>query len=274
MKLGKYALLSAIGAGSMGMLYRSIDPGTRQLVAVKTLRHDLRAGDDAHEHWERLRNEAQAAGRLEHPGIARVYEYGEQGGRAYLVMEYVQGQSLSQCLEERVSLSIERSVDIVSQLLDALGHAHARGVWHRDVKPANIFLTNGNRVKLTDFGIAHVDSPTPTPWGAVMGTPGYVAPETYLSETFDHRSDLFAVGAVLYQMLTGVAAYTGSAQTILIKVCYETPPAPSKVAGKPALKALDAIVLKALARSAADRFSSAEQFRSAVQQAHAPQRAS
>jgi eukaryotic-like serine/threonine-protein kinase len=267
MRLGKYTVLDAIGAGSMGTLYKAVDPDTRQPVVLKTVRRDLlQAGDD--DFPARLRTEAEAARGLTHPGIVSVYEYGEEGDSAYIAMEYVEGRSLQQCFDEDVVFTVARTIAIASQLLEALQYAHDRGVWHRDVKPANILITSTDRVKVTDFGIAHTAALASGQKDPIMGTPGFIAPETYLTDTFDSRIDVFAAGAVVYRMLTGVPAFVGTPDRIMFKVCSETPMAPSEAAAAPAVRAFDAVVMRALARNPDDRFATAAEFRDALLAAH------
>jgi eukaryotic-like serine/threonine-protein kinase len=267
-QLGRYRLSGVLAEGSMGVLHRSVDPRTGRPVAVKTVRRDLLDSHDTESLPARFRIEAQAAGALTHPGIVAVYEYGEQEDYAYIVMEHIEGRSLQECFEQRASFSVARAVSILSQLLDALQYAHDRGVWHRDVKPANILITSHDQVKLTDFGIARTESPALTQMGAIMGTPGYIAPETYLSDTFDSRIDVFAAGAVLYQLLAGAPPFVGTAEAIMVKVCYETPVPPSVAGRLPSLQPFDVVVLQALARRPEDRFASAALFRETLQQTH------
>ena len=264
-RIGKYTLSSVISSGSMGTLYKSVDPDTQRPVAIKTVRHELLAvGDD--DFRARLRAEMQAAHALTHPGIVAVYEYGEEDDCAYMSMEYVEGQSLEQCFERKAPFSIARAIDIMSQLLEALQHAHDRGVWHRDIKPSNILITSEGRVKVTDFGIARLSSPAVTQMDAIMGTPGYIAPETYLTDTFDHRVDVFAAGAVCYQLLAGVPPFTGTADKIMFDVCHETPSPPSLAGASSSLRRFDAVVLQALALNPDDRFATAALFRDALLQ--------
>lgn len=269
-RLGKYPLMSVIGTGSMGVVYRSVDPCTQRPVALKTLQRDLLNGPATEEFATRLRVEGEVARRLAHPGIVAVREYGEAWPYTYIAMEYVDGRSLKACLDEGVVFSLSRTVAIMVQLLDALQHAHERGVWHRDVKPSNLLLTREDRVKLTDFGIARMKSPALARLGVIMGTPGYIAPETYLSETYDQRVDVFGAGAVLYLLLAGVPPFVGAAHEIMLKVCYETPRPPSVVACSSFVQPLDAVVMRALARNPGERFASAAQFRAALLQAHGP----
>jgi len=253
----------------MGVLYESVDPLSGRPVVLKTLRRDLLKEDDSENFSARLRIEAHAAAGLTHPNIVAVYEYGEDQTYAYIVMEHIEGRSLQQCFEQKAPFSAARAVNILSQLLEALQYAHDRGVWHRDIKPSNILITGHDEVKLTDFGIAQIESSLLKQMDAIMGTPGYIAPETYLGDTFDSRIDVFAAGAVLYQLLAGVAPFVGTADQIMFKVCYETPLAPSAIRCIPSLEPLDTVVLKALARRPEDRFASAAQFREALLHAHA-----
>ena len=265
--LGKYPLLGVIGKGSMGILYRSVDPHIKRPVALKTIRRDLLEQAETENFSARFRIEAQAAGGLAHPGIVAVYEYGEEDAYAYIAMEFIEGRSLRECFEQKIPFSVGQVVSILSQLLEALQYAHDRGVWHRDIKPANVLLMTDGRVKVTDFGIARIESSMLTQVGAIMGTPGFIAPEMYLGDTFDSRVDVFAAGVVLYQLLAGTPPYRGTAEKVMFKVCYETPVPPSVAGRLPALQAFDSVVMKALARRPGDRFTSAAQFRAAVLEA-------
>jgi len=267
--LGKYPLLGVIGKGSMGILYRSVDPHIKRQVALKTIRRDLLEQAQTENFSARFRVEAQAAGGLAHPGIVSVYEYGEEDAYAYIAMEFIEGRSLRECFEQKMPFSIGQVVSILSQLLEALQYAHDRGVWHRDIKPANILVMTDGRVKVTDFGIARIESSMLTQVGAIMGTPGFIAPEMYLGDTFDSRVDLFAAGVVLYQLLAGTPPFLGTAEKVMFKVCYETPVPPSVAGRLPSLQAFDAVVMKALARKPEDRFASATQFRTALLEAQA-----
>lgn len=267
--LGKYPLLGLIGRGAMGVVYKSFDPHIRRPVALKTIRRDLLEEDGSGTFAARFRNEAQAAGRLLHPGIVAVYEYGEERGYAFIAMEYIEGSSLRHYFEKKVRFGVEDSVSIVYQLLEALQFAHERGVWHRDIKPANILVMSDGRVKVADFGIARIDSSTLTQIGAIMGTPGYIAPELYLSRESDCRIDVFAAGVVLYQLLVGAPPFTGPAESVMYRVCHETPTPPSVAASDPALSPFDAVVLKAMAKKPQDRYASAALFKDALLGANA-----
>ncbi|HZO23504.1 MAG TPA: serine/threonine-protein kinase [Steroidobacteraceae bacterium] len=263
-RLGSYLLLGVISQGSMATVYRSSDPGTGRAVAIKAVRRDPAPQNAGENLAARLRVEAEVASRLSHPGIVAVREYGEDALHAFIVMEYVDGVSLRQCFERRMSFGASRSISLVSQVLGALQYAHERGVWHRDIKPANILVREDDLVKVTDFGIAQLAAPMAQQMDVILGSPGYIAPESYLGEKFDERADVFATGAVLYELLAGVPAFAGTADQIMFKVCNEAPLGPSIVAGMSSLQPYDELVLKALARRPEDRFASAAQFRQAL----------
>jgi eukaryotic-like serine/threonine-protein kinase len=246
----------------MGIVYKSFDPVIRRPVALKTIRKELLSDEDeAAAFAARFRNEAQAAGCLLHPGIVAVYEYGEDAQYAFIAMEYVEGSSLRQYFERNVRFEERDLVSVMAQLLEALQYAHDQGVWHRDIKPANIIIMNNGRVKVADFGIARVESSTLTQVGAVMGTPGFIAPEQYLGREVDHRVDIFASGVVFYELLPGKTPFSGSKEGVMYKVCHEAATPPSVLSGKPALARFDTIALRALAKRPQDRYPSADKFR-------------
>jgi serine/threonine-protein kinase len=265
--LGKYPLMGVLGKGSMGVVYRSVDPSTRRPIALKTLRPELLEAPVAKEFAARLRTESEAARRLSHPGIVAVHEHGETGQFSYISMEYVNAPSLKVCLDKGAVFDLSRTIDILAQLLDALQHAHERRVWHRDVKPSNLLLTRAGRLKLADFGIAQIGSSATRPFELILGTPGFIAPETYLSEAFDQRVDLFAAGAVLYLLLAGVPPYVGTPDEIMRQLSCETPRPPSVVGSSSVVRPLDTVVMRALAVNPEERFASAAQFRAALLQA-------
>jgi serine/threonine protein kinase len=253
----------------MGVVYKSFDPVIRRPVALKTIRKELLSdAKEAAAVGARFRNEAQAAGRLLHPGIVAVYEYAEDAQFAYIAMEYVEGSSLRQYFERKVRFEERDLVSIMAQLLEALQYAHDQGVWHRDIKPANIIIMNNGRIKVADFGIARVESSTLTRVGVLMGTPGFMAPEQYLGKQVDHRVDIFAAGVVFYELLTGTPPFSGSKEGVMYKVCHEAVQPPSVVAGKPELACFDAIALRALAKRRQDRYTSADRFRSELLEAY------
>jgi len=268
-QLGKYTISEVLGKGAMGVVYKGFDPHIRRIVALKTIRKDLVDDDQEANLLARFRNEAQAAGRLSHPGIVGVYEWGEVGDVAFLAMEYVEGNSLREYFVRGTRFESRDMVSVMVQLLDALQHAHEQGVWHRDIKPANIIIMRNGKLKVADFGIARIDSSNLTQIGAVMGTPGYMSPEQYSGATVDWRADLFSAGVVLYQLLSGARPFTGTTESIAYKVCHENPPPPSMAEPGRCSEQFDAVVMMALAKKPEERFQDARAFREAVLAAHA-----
>jgi serine/threonine-protein kinase len=268
-RLGKYAVTEVLGKGAMGVVYKAFDPNIRRTVAIKTIRKELIDDDRAHTMLARFKNEAQAAGRLSHPGIVAVYDYGEEGDLAYIAMEYVEGNSLREYFNRNTRFEDRDVVSIMAQLLDALAYAHEQGVYHRDIKPANIIIMTNGKLKIADFGIARIDSSNLTQIGAIMGTPGYMAPEQYAGANVDWRADLFSSGVVLYQLLTGVKPFTGSTESIAYKVCYEHPAPPSQLDPERVPSRYDDVVAKAMAKKPDERFQTAHKFRTAVLDAYA-----
>jgi len=263
-RLGKYEIRGTLGRGAMGLVYDGWDPVIGRQVAIKTVRLAGADDEEAVESVARFKREAQAAGRLTHPNIVGVFDYGETDDIAYIVMEFVGGGSLKEVLDRKEALSVRRVCEIMGQVLSALAFSHGRGVVHRDIKPANIMLTTEGSVKLADFGIARIESSSMTSVGVIMGTPAYMAPEQFLGEPADARSDLYAAGATFFHLLTGTRPYEGNPTSIMQKVLNaELPPAPSeRVAGIP--PGLDAVIRRAMARQREDRFQDALEFARAM----------
>ena len=270
-KIGKYRIDGVLGKGAMGVVYKGFDPGIERTVAIKTVRKDLVDPDLAVQVMARFKNEAKAAGRLLHPNIVSVYEYGEDDANAFIAMEYVDGTGLREYLNRKATFDLGQIVAIVSQVLEALDFAHERGVVHRDVKPANLILTASGAVKVADFGIARIDTSNLTNAGMVMGTPSYMSPEQCQGKDIDRRSDLFSTGVVLYELLTGEKPFSGSIEAIAFKICYEDHRPPSEIAKLPLTPAMDAIVGTALAKAPEARFQNARAFNRALRQALDPQ---
>lgn len=265
-RLGKYLVSRVIGEGAMGVVYEAIDPDIHRPVAIKAIRAPL-LGPDAQDldGPGRFRTEAQAAGRLSHPNIVSVYEYAQTGDQQYIAMEYVAGVCLHEPLALGFRLPLADTLSIVAQLLDALECAHAQGVWHRDIKPANLLLTPEGRLKVTDFGIARIAGTQRTQRTAVLGSPGYMAPERYTDEAPDARVDLFACGVLLYELLTGQAPFRGAAGAVMYQVMHDEPPPPSQLdLDPPVPAAFDAVCARAMAKRADDRFADAAQMRAAL----------
>jgi serine/threonine-protein kinase len=265
-RIGRYQVERVLGRGAMGTVYLATDPHIQRQVALKTIRSELLQDADSAEAElpARFINEARAAGRLVHPHIVSVFDYGEADGVAFIALEYVRGETLAARLAQHaasgVTMPLLRVLVWFTQLLDALAYAHEVGVIHRDIKPANLLIAPRGECKITDFGIAQLDTGRLTQLGMMIGTPSYMSPEQYAGTAIDARSDLFSAGVVLYEMLTGVCPFSGSSAAVMQQVLNEVPPAPSsRVAGLPA--EVDAMVLKALAKRADERYASAQSWR-------------
>jgi eukaryotic-like serine/threonine-protein kinase len=262
-KLGKYEIRRELGRGAMGVVYEGFDPMIQRVVALKTIRPDQLVGAHAGEILERFRREAQAAGRLSHPNIVAIYDFGEDAGVWYIAMELVKGKELKAYFEANERFSTADIVRIEGQILAALGYAHKLGVVHRDIKPANIFLLEDGTAKVGDFGIAHLESSELTQVGTVLGTPAYMSPEQILGLPVDGRSDLFSAGVILYQFLTGERPFVGNATITMRKVLEEDPLPPSRfnvqIPG-----AMDGVVRRALAKKPDERFATADEFAAAL----------
>jgi len=267
--LGKYEITEVLGQGAMGVVYRGFDPGIRRTVAIKTIRRELVEGErHAAAMLARFRNEAQAAGKLAHPGIVAVYDYGEDASVSYIAMEYVEGNSLREYIGRGTRFAERDAVSIMSQLLEALAHAHERRVWHRDIKPGNVIVMRNGRVKIADFGIARIEASELTQTGVMMGSPGYMAPEQYAAAQIDHRADLFASGVVFYQLVTGAKPFVGTAEQVSYATCHTEPLRASLADPGKGWERYDPVIAKALSKKPEDRFQSAEAFRAAVLSAH------
>ncbi len=271
-QLGKYQIRRELGRGAMGVVYEGYDPLIERSVAIKVLRTDEANAAHATEFALRFRREAQAAGRLSHPNIVSVYEFGEAAGGqgAFIAMELVQGRELKSLFDLGRRFSLPDIGRIMGELLAALQHAHERGVVHRDVKPGNIILQGNGSVKVADFGIAKLDSSDLTQLGSVLGTVSHMSPEQLNGQPVDRRSDLFSCGVILYQLLTGQRPFTGSAATLMHSLLNLEPAAPSsRVAGLS--RAMDAVVRKAMAKQPAQRYATADEFAAALRAALAGQ---
>jgi len=265
-KLGKYELRRELGRGAMGVVYEAFDPSIERVVALKTIRRDQLEGAEGQDAIGRFQREAKAAGRLNHPNIVSIYDFGEDSGTAYIAMEFVSGRELKSYFENNERFPIADVEHLMSQLLDALEYSHQYGVVHRDIKPANIILLPDRRVKVADFGIARIESSQYTQAGTVLGTPAYMSPEQFMGQTVDGRSDIFSAGVVLYQFLTGERPFSGTATTIMHKVLMEEPLPPSML-NVQVPKRFDAVIKKAMTKRPEDRFQTAREFADAIRTA-------
>jgi serine/threonine-protein kinase len=262
--IGKYDIIDALGVGGMGTVYRGFDTTLERTVAVKVLQLDRGHEVTPQELSARFRNEARAVARLNHPAIVTIFDYDDQDPvGAYIVMEYINGCALDEYVKQRPELHLEDAVSAMQQVLAGLAYAHRQGVIHRDIKPSNLLVTREGVVKITDFGIAKIGPRSQTQSGLIVGTPQYMAPEQYMGGVVDHRCDIHAAGAVLYELLTGSPPYQGGAAEVMYKVCHEVPKPVSSV--NPALpQVFDPVVARALDKVAANRFTSAVEFQQAL----------
>lgn len=259
-KLGRYEILYELGKGSMGIVYKAVDPLIDRTVAIKTINFNL-SGDEIAGFVERFNREAKSAGRLNHPNIVTIYDVGKTGDTAFIAMEHLEGQDLKEIIAGQI-MPPERIAEIAAQIADGLAFAHDNGVVHRDIKPANIMVLRNDVVKIMDFGIAMTSSGSQTIAGTILGSPKYMSPEQVSGIVVDGRSDIFSLGAILYEMLTGRAVFgrgsSSSLTSIMYQVVNEMPELPVKV--NPAIPAaFDYIVSKALAKKPEDRYQGARE---------------
>jgi serine/threonine-protein kinase len=256
-KLGRFELVAEIGRGAMGIVYKAKDPMLERIVAIKTINMGMDK-DGAEMYEKRFYQEARAAGGLNHPNIVTVYDIGKTENVCYMAMEYIEGPELRTLLLPGKPLTVQRALSIAAQVAEGLAYAHERGVVHRDIKPANIMVPDSGPVKITDFGIARMrSSNVQTQTGMMMGSPKYMSPEQVIGKRADHRSDIFSVGVILYEMLTGAAPFTGeSVNAVMYQIVNFVPPAPSAI-NPAAPAALDMIVGRMIAKALEERFQSA-----------------
>jgi len=255
-RFGRYEVVSELGRGAMGVVYKARDPKIDRFVAVKTVSLVGHVPEEKEEYRERFFREAQAAGRLLHPGIVTIFDVGEDadGDGPYIVMEYVPGVSLNAMLSEGAPIPLESALRLTQQIAEALDCAHAQGIVHRDIKPANIMVTADGQAKITDFGIAKLNLTHLTLPGHVFGTPAYMSPEQIEGGSVDGRADIFALGVILYSMVTGYRPFQGnSVMTVCFKVANREPLAPTLL--DPNLpRELDAVIARAMAKNRTDRY--------------------
>ena len=261
--LGRYEIVAEVGRGAMGAVYKARDPKIDRFVAIKTVLLHQAVVQEQQEFRRRFFIEAQAAGRLLHPGIVAVFDMGEapETSDPYIVMEYIEGVTLRELLASKgKKLPVEEALRIVQELAEALDYAHSQGVVHRDMKPANILITRDGQAKISDFGIAQLDLTQMTLPGRVLGTPAYMSPEQLEGKQVDGRSDLFSLGAILYTSLTGYRPFQGnSATTVCYKVANHEPMQPTSLCAELPHE-LDGVISRALAKNPADRYQRGKEF--------------
>ena len=262
--IGRYRVEGLLGTGAMGEVYRAHDPAIDRLVAIKVVRPELVAGSGGGQLLERFRREARAAGRRFHPNIVAIWDFGDDNGMPFLVMELVEGRSLDQVIKSSGSLEPRRSVVIITQVLSALGFAHENGIVHRDIKPSNIMVLQDDRVKVADFGIARIEASEFTIVGDLLGTPAYMAPEQLSGSPIDHRTDLFAAGVILFEMLTGVKPFRGKSITEIMSFMEKRGPEDIRALNPSVPEALKRVIIKSVAFDPAQRYVDAAAFSTAL----------
>ncbi len=259
-QLGRYEILGELGQGAMGVVYKARDPLIDRVVAIKTINLSL-ALDEKEEYEARFYQEAKAAGRLNHPNIVTIYDVGKSGDIAYIAMEFLEGRELRDILNDRALLPIDQVLNIVAQVAQGLAYAHEHDIIHRDVKPSNIMVIRDGHAKITDFGIARMASASVrTQTGMVLGSPKYMSPEQVMGKSIDQRSDIFSLGVMLYEMLTGQAPFTGENVNAIMYQTLNAVPAPPNTLNPEVPEMVNFIVAKALAKAVEDRYQNAKDF--------------
>ena len=260
-KLGRYQIVRELGRGAMGVVYEATDPHIGRAVALKTIRLDA-LSSNAEELAQRFKNEARAAGRLNHPNIVTIYDAGEEDGVLYIAMELLEGRTLHALLAEK-RFPGEQAIDVARQICAGLQFAHSKGIIHRDIKPGNVMVVSEGLVKITDFGIAR-GGEAMTLTGQVLGTPHYMSPEQVLGKALDNRSDLFSVGVILYEMFTGERPFEGqSMTTVMYKIVHESP-VPPRAVDTAIHPGLSVVIEEALAKSPELRYQSGAELAAAL----------
>ena len=259
--LGRYEIVAELGKGAMGVVYRANDPMLNRMVAIKTINTEEAGHEGMAEYEARFYTEAKAAGGLNHPNIIIIYDIGKSGHLVYMAMEYIEGRELRELLAQGQPLAVVQAVDVAAQVAEGLAYAHQHQVVHRDIKPANIMITPEGRAKIADFGIARMrSSETRTQTGVIMGSPKYISPEQVVGKRADHRSDIFSLGIILYECLTGATPFNGEGLSALMYQITNHDPAPPSSANPQVPVMLDYIIAKVLAKSPEARYQSAADF--------------
>lgn len=259
-QIGRYEVLGELGQGAMGIVYKAKDPLIDRVVAIKTINLGL-ALDEKEEYEGRFYQEAKAAGRLNHPNIVTIYDVGKSGDVAYIAMEFLQGRELRDIMNDGKLLPVDQVLDIVAQVALGLSYAHEHDIVHRDVKPSNIMVVRDGHVKITDFGIARMaSSAVRTQTGMVLGSPKYMSPEQVMGKAIDQRSDIFSLGVMLYEMLTGQAPFNGENVNAIMYQTLNAVSAPPNTLNPAVPEMANYIVAKALAKKVEDRYQNAKDF--------------
>lgn len=265
-QFGRYKITDILGQGAMGTVYKGLDPAIDRPVALKTIRFDKLANpSEIKEMRKRFMLEAKAAGNFSHPNIVTIYDVGQDNSIQYIAMEYLEGQTLEDLIKRKLNMNFRIVAKVISQVCSALAYAHEHQVVHRDIKPANIMVLEGFAIKVMDFGIAHLESSNMTQTGVAMGTPNYISPEQLSGKEVTQSSDIFSLGVVMYELLTGHKPFEGeNLSNLIMKILNTNPEQPSSLDDKiPPL--LDHVVLKALKKDPLERYHSAKEMASALE---------
>lgn len=265
-KIGKYEIQGELGVGSMGVVYKGWDPAIQREVAIKGIDKNSYQAGERESLLNRFRQKAQAVGRLVHPRIVQIYDFFEDEQSAFVIMELVHGKTLAQHLEGDEKFGLWEIGQIITQTLDGIGYAHTQGVVHRDMKLANLLINNDGRIKINFFGIARIETPTLTKVGDLTGTPSYMAPEQFAGGEISETTDLYSIGVIAYELLTGRKPFFGSLTTLMQQVQYVVPDKPSLV-NTLLSPEIDKVLLKAMAKNPAERYQLASEFSNALKRA-------
>jgi serine/threonine protein kinase len=263
MNYGRYQIFDELGKGSMGIVYRAHDPQIDRLVALKVLRQDKVTSEDF---VQRFLQESKAIGRLSHPNIVTVYDAGQDHSTIFIAMELLKGKPLSEFSDNR-EMRLQEIVNIGVQVAEALDYAHGQGIVHRDIKPPNIILTSEGQVKITDFGIAHIEdphAPQQTQAGDILGTPFYMSPEQVSGQPVDGRSDLFSLGVILYELYTGNKPFTGSNISAIFNTIMQDIPAKPAEMDSPVSPMLSSIIMTSLNKAPEKRYQTGDEMATAL----------
>lgn len=258
-RIGRYEVEKELGAGAMAVVYKAVDPLIGRVVAIKIIKIDSNVGLEHEELRQRFYREAQNAGNLNHPNIVTIYDIGTAGNVDYIAMEFVEGESLQDWIAKNPIPPLQQTLAIIEQIASGLDYASAKGIIHRDIKPANILLTTDMKAKIADFGIAKISTSKFTQTGAVIGTPSYMSPEQAMGKTLDGRTDIFSLGVIFYEMLTGEKPFAGTnSSTIIYKILHEEPVQPQQL-NVTLHPAFNEIVRRMLAKDPDKRYQSCAQ---------------
>lgn len=263
-QLGRYKILAELGKGAMGTVYKAVDPMIDRTVAIKTIKLDLTPAE-LEEYEGRFAQEVKATGKLTHPNIVTVFDVGRTEKVAYMAMEFLEGVELKDLVKTQTSLTIQTILDVGIQVAEGLAFAHDQDIVHRDIKPSNIMILKSGLAKITDFGIARLpNSAVKTMTGMILGSPRYMSPEQVIGRQLDHRTDIFSLGVVLYEAITGLPPFDGDNVNAIMYATVNKDPVPPSQHRRDVPAALDSVLLRAMAKKVDDRYTTARDFAQAM----------